>query len=95
MKHHNLKCHPIHFNPILDGGKTYEIRKNDRDYKTGDSFTLHEYYYDHGPCYTGRKLSGVVGHVSDYCQWPGHVVFSLLKLGLLIIETEENKDEPV
>jgi len=42
-KHHNLKCEEQFFNAVLNGFKTFEIRKNDRDFQRGDTFILEEY----------------------------------------------------
>ena len=36
MKLHELKIKEDYFNAILRGEKTFELRKNDRDYKVGD-----------------------------------------------------------
>lgn len=41
MTHHDLKCWPVPFNEIMTGKKTFEFRRNDRNYKRGDSVTLH------------------------------------------------------
>ena len=86
MKHHDLKSFPALFQPVIDRTRLFEIRRNDRDYQTGDTFTLHEYEYDHGDRYTGRTISGRIGHIDTYAQTPGHVVFSLLNLGLVIVK---------
>lgn len=55
MTHHVLKCHPHFFAAIVEGKKTFEIRRNDRRYQVGDTFTLREYDPSFG--YT-RKESG-------------------------------------
>ena len=86
MKHHDLKSYPWFFQAVIDRKKLCEIRRNDRDYQTGDTVTLHEYEYDHGDKYTGRTVSGYIGHIDTYAQNPGYVVFSLLNLGLVIIK---------
>lgn len=86
MKHHDLKSFPTQFQPVIDRTKLFEIRKNDRDYQPGDTVTLHEYEYNHGDQYTGRIISGRIGHIDTYAQNPGYVVFSLLNLGLVIIK---------
>ena len=36
MKLHELKIKEEYFNAILRGEKTFELRKNDRDYQVGD-----------------------------------------------------------
>ena len=42
MATHYLKCINPYFQDILDGRKTLEIRKNDRNYKEGDFLVLGE-----------------------------------------------------
>jgi hypothetical protein len=43
MKEHVLKTHPEYFKAIVDGTKTFECKKNDRDFKVGDILELKEY----------------------------------------------------
>lgn len=43
MKIHYLKTWPVHFWPLRRGQKTFEIRKNDRDYQIGDVLVCKEY----------------------------------------------------
>jgi len=43
MRSHILKIWPEHFQPVINGLKTFEIRKNDRNYKEGDIIVLKEY----------------------------------------------------
>lgn len=40
---HQLKIEPQFFDDVVSGKKTFEIRKNDRDFKVGDFLALDEY----------------------------------------------------
>lgn len=42
MTTHNLKTWSCYFTEVLAGNKTFELRKNDRDYKIGDILNLIE-----------------------------------------------------
>lgn len=48
MIEHELKLHPRYFNRVADGTKTFEIRKNDRDFQVGDRLLLKEFDPDKG-----------------------------------------------
>lgn len=50
---HELKILPQYFEAVQSGLKTFEIRKNDRDYKVGDTLVLKEY---NNEAYTGREI---------------------------------------
>lgn len=52
---HELKIWPEFFASILNGTKTFEVRKNDRDFKIGDRILLREYEPDTNT-YTGDNL---------------------------------------
>ena len=43
MRYHRLKTLPPYFERVQSGQKTFEIRKNDRDFQVGDILEL-EYY---------------------------------------------------
>lgn len=61
---HDIKCAAMYFEDKLSGIKLFELRKNDRDYKVGD--TLHEMEYQDGE-YTGRDLyEEVIYMLEDY-----------------------------
>lgn len=50
-KIHELKILTKYFNAVVDGTKTFELRKDDRDFKVGDLIRLHEFDGE----YTGRN----------------------------------------
>lgn len=62
MNNHELKTWPKHFEEVFMGRKTFEIRKNDRDFKVGDYVHLHEY----DPAikeYSGRRMARRITHI--------------------------------
>jgi len=52
---HKLKCWPIFFGDLENGSKTFEFRKNDRNYHVGDTLEIHE-YDDYTETYSGKIL---------------------------------------
>ena len=50
---HTLKVVPPYFEPVYEGSKTFEVRKNDRAYQRGDMLRLRE--YDPALCTRGCK----------------------------------------
>lgn len=43
---HELKCWPEYFHALVLGAKPFEVRKNDRDFKRGDTLVIQEFF----PC---------------------------------------------
>ena len=64
MMTHELKTWPEYFESILTGEKTFEIRKNDRDFKRGDILILREWSPETEQ-YTGRYIHRVVTYILD------------------------------
>jgi len=82
---HELKCWPEFFRVILSGEKTFEVRKNDRDFMATDWLRLRE--WDHRrETYTGREVYARVPYLLDG-QWPGlaegYVVMSIIVQGTI------------
>ena len=64
---HALKIHPEHFENVISGKKTFEVRKFDRTYCVGDLLALNE--YDDG--YTDRCCLVYIDYIlkdEDYCK---------------------------
>ena len=75
MESHTLKIEKKYFNEILRRVKSFEIRRNDRNFKAGDFLTLQE--INDGK-YTGSTIECRIGFVCDYAQKENYVVFSIL-----------------
>lgn len=72
-KLHVLKCWPKFFKAIVSGEKTFELRKNDRDFRVEDTLLLMEYDPETKE-YTGeqvrvcvRTLENLDGLCVRYC----------------------------
>ena len=92
--HHNLKCHTKQFEHIIKGAQRAMVRYNGRGYGVGHTFTLNEGVRDLGGFrYTGRKVSGMISHLDDFgCDF-GYLNLSLSKVGLLIVEEPEMRND--
>lgn len=67
---HALKTEPQFFEAVIDGSKTFKVRKNDRDFRVGDYLALNE-LDDTREGYTGRSVLLYVCYIlSDekYCK---------------------------
>ena len=64
MKTHKLKTWPEYFPHIVSGAKTFEVRRNDRNYAIGDTLWLQEWNPETEE-YTGRSCMVKVGYVAD------------------------------
>src|SRR5690242_17435850 len=62
---HELKTWPAFFADLKAGRKTFELRKNDRNFEIGDRLILREYDPERRE-YTGRKCFRTVTHVLRY-----------------------------
>lgn len=76
---HVLKCWPPYFQAIWDGSKLFEIRRNDRNFKPGDTVILREWdpIKPKSQSKSPRQISAQITYVTDFEQRPGFVVFGL------------------
>lgn len=58
---HHLKILPPYFKAVAQQKKTFEARKNDRDYKVGDVLILEE--WAPGTGYTGQMCARFVTYI--------------------------------
>lgn len=72
---HEVKIWTQYFERVLNGSKTFEIRKNDRGYQAGDQIVLND-YDEINQKYTGRKLEFTIGYVIPIDA--ERVIFSLI-----------------
>jgi hypothetical protein len=66
-KQHELKCWPRYFERILDGTKTFEVRRDDRGFKSGDVLWLRE-WEPGGRGFTGRNIRKRVMFVYHWAE---------------------------
>ena len=72
---HELKILPQYFEKVLDGSKTFELRKDDRGFEVGDILILKEFRQGLIDCtqsepiviqergYTGRKIEKEISYI--------------------------------
>lgn len=77
---HELKTWPEYFEMIESGEKTFEVRKNDRDFQTGDTLFLRE-YNPTTESYTGQSMVKTVSYIlhgGNFGIESGYVVMGIL-----------------
>lgn len=61
---HELKLTQPYFNAVHNGKKSFELRKNDRDFKTSDTLLLREWVNGE---YTGKVIVRTITYIlKDY-----------------------------
>lgn len=68
MATHELKTWPEPFNAVWRGVKPYEVRRNDRDYRVGDTVILREWLLE-GHFYTHREIQGRITYLTPGGEW--------------------------
>lgn len=74
---HWLKIQPQYFNEVISGKKNFEIRKNDRDFRVGDTLLLKEFIPEKQE-FTGRSVEKEVTYITDYAQQENYVVMAIV-----------------
>ena len=76
---YNLKTWPSYFQEIIEGTKTFEVRRQDRNFHSGDILILEE-YDPLSDTYTGRNIKKEVGFMisGEFGVKNGYCVMSLL-----------------
>ena len=78
MSIHRLKTWPEHYRAVRDTRKTYELRRDDRDFDDGDILELAEWVPETRE-FTGRSLLVEITHMlRDFDGLaPGYVLLSV------------------
>lgn len=80
---HDLKTWPPFYQDIVSGIKSFELRKDDRDFEIGDVLLLREYDNDQSK-YTGRSMTRVILYKLSGGQFSGiERGYCILGLGVL------------
>lgn len=82
MKTHELKIKPQYFKDVISGLKTFEVRKNNRNFEVGDIITLRE--FENGK-FTGKSINVEIVYIlndEEYCKESYVVLGFRLRLDL-------------
>lgn len=90
MTKHVLKIWPEYYDAVANGIKTFEIRKNDRDFKIGDTIRLREYNSAmeteiDAERYTGRDIKVCVVYMLTSMDYPSGIPEGYCILGIRVI----------
>ena len=90
MTLHTLKIYPEYYDAVRNGIKTFEIRKNDRDYKVGDTLRLREYdpirYTEERDRFTSRATEVMVTYIITHDMFPDGIPEGYCVMGIRVIE---------
>lgn len=77
---HELKILPEYYEEVCLEKKKAEFRKNDRDFKVGDTLLLREWEYGD---YTGRYMDFTITHITDCSEFiqQDYVMLSIERVG--------------
>ena len=78
---HALKTIHPYFKEIVDGVKTFEVRKADRPFKVGDKLLLQEYDIV-GKVYSGDEWNGTITYILNdeaFCK-KGFIILGIKEI---------------
>ncbi len=84
---HELKIRPEYFKAVVCGDKTFEIRKNDRNFKVGDIIVLNEWNERSG--YTGKHTLVNITYVMTDTEF---VKEGFAVLGIKLCSVKQNRN---
>ena len=90
---HELKTRPNFFEAVVSGKKTFEIRRNDRNFKVGDRILLKEYSNETG--YTGKSAVFDITYImtdKEYVK-KGFAVLGIKPHNPLTVDVQEVRNE--
>lgn len=64
MAEHEVRSWTHLFEPLVDGRKTHDLRKLDRDFKVGDTLIMREFDPATGG-YTGRQIKRKISYITS------------------------------
>lgn len=74
---HELKLDPLFYNHVVKGDKTFEIRKNDRNYQVGDIIRLRPFDRETSEYVGDNVVTKRVTYITNYEQKDDFVVLGL------------------
>lgn len=74
-KQHYLDIYPQYFAPVVEGLKTFEIRRNE-GFEVGDALVLREYDPETSE-YSGHYVEKTVVYITNYAQKENYVVLGI------------------
>jgi len=78
---HELKVLPKYYKEILSGRKTFELRKNDRNYMVGDIVELKEWDGKYTGHHTKREITYILADAKEYGLADGYCILGLRERG--------------
>lgn len=78
MKLHLLKIKDEYYKEVLNGSKSFEIRKNDRDFKTGDHIRFTD--LDCNPRPGEWRITYVLKDCPQYGLKDGYAILSIVRV---------------